>query len=168
MEDATGTSGSDSPPLHRECLCLPWSCSASQVQALGDPCQDAEPSAMPCVKQAAPFLQLLHGSEEPCISPAPQGQGGLQGLFPSAFPLGMELGGIRLLPAQPGGCSTQIVSASPSSDCSVERGEQWERWHLSLMPPPAAHHQPQSCSLSCLCCSGSGTWSLSRSQAVSP
>ena len=99
-------------------------------------------------RSPAPVLPAM-----PAAKTTPQGLGGLGGLFPAASPakaFRMGLGGSGLLPAQPRGCSAQIVSPTPSSDCSVERGErggwrggeQWESWHLSPVPPPGAHHRP--------------------------
>jgi len=95
----------------------------------------------------------------PAAETAPEGQGRLGGLFLAASPskaLRMGLGGSGLLPPQSRGCSARIVLPTPSSDCSVERGEQreswhggeqWENWHLPAVPPsspppiaPAAPH----------------------------
>lgn len=158
---------------------LPEGISASPrpAQALRDPWRDAKPLCRVRIKHTrrfAPLLQLQHGSEEPCTSPAcktcPKGQGRLGGLFPAAPPvkaLGMGLGGSGRR-----GCSTQIVLPTPSSDCSMERGERGEpgvgessgRAGIPSCPTPGARPQAApGCSPSCLFCSGTCTRSPCRS-----
>lgn len=75
-----------------------------------------------------------------------------------------------MLPAEPWGCSTQLVSPTPSSDCSMEREssrkvgvrESSGKAGIPLLCHPGTQHWPLACSPSCLCCSGMCTQSPFR------
>lgn len=136
------------------------SASPRPAQALRDPWWNVEPvivlykAHQICTSPAAP-VQLRRALHQPCLLCQ------LQNL-PHKDREGLESSS-RLLPAprllgwswEAAGCSTQIVSPTPSSDCSMERGwrggwhggEQWESWRVSPVPPsnplpapPAAPH----------------------------